>query len=190
VRGAGLTLLSSLIENLPELHDKRTDHGENQNGLEQLLSSCRTPQSWRRIRLWPFTVEITEDKKIKNDDQWLAGEGSGIMNWMLAGLRRYYAAGAFANPPERVENTNAYRAQQDILKGFIPERCLRTDLHREYTAWCAIFRRDSCPKTSIRHFVSTISRRNKANSGGNLPGSDSKTLGNWQILKNNWSPGM
>jgi putative DNA primase/helicase len=99
---------------------------------------------WRRIRLWPFTVEIPENQKIPNYDQRLAGEGSGILNWMLAGLRRYYAAGTLAKPPELVANTNAYRAQQDILKGFIPERCvtggeercLRTDLHSEYTAWC------------------------------------------------------
>ena len=99
---------------------------------------------WRRIRLWPFTVEITEDQKIPNYDQRLAGEGSGILNWMLAGLRRYYAAGTLAKPPELVANTNAYRAQQDILKGFIPERCitggdercLRTELHSAYTSWC------------------------------------------------------
>lgn len=99
---------------------------------------------WRRIRLWPFTVEISESQKIPNYDQRLAGEGSGILNWMLAGLRRYYAAGTLAKPPELVANTNAYRAQQDILKGFIPERCvtgrdercLRTELHGEYSSWC------------------------------------------------------
>jgi len=63
---------------------------------------------------------------------------------MLAGLRRYYAAGTLVKPPELVANINAYRAQQDILRGFIPEqcitggeeRCLRTDLHSAYSSWC------------------------------------------------------
>jgi len=64
---------------------------------------------WRRIRRWPFTVRISDEQKILNYDQRLAGE-SGILNWMLAGLQRYYAAGTLAKPPELVANTNAYRA--------------------------------------------------------------------------------
>lgn len=106
---------------------------------------------WRRIRLWPFSVEITKEQKIPHYNQKLTEEAPGILNWMIEGLRRYYAAGCrLAEPPELMANTNEYRAQQDILKGFIPEmctvlvteRCLRTDLHRAYLSWCTKYSED------------------------------------------------
>jgi len=124
---------------------------------------------WRRIRRWPFTVRISDEQKVLNYDQRLAGEGPGILNWMIEGLRRYYAAGCrLAEPPELMASTNAYRAEQDFLHKFIDEMCtvsesaicLRTDLYAAYAQWCNTDQNDSDDLIPPKEFYRALRDRN------------------------------
>ena len=100
---------------------------------------------WRRIIRWPFTVKIAEDQRVLDYNNQLAAEATGILNWMIEGLRRYYAAGKkFNDPPELMESTRKYRSDQDVLLKFIEERCVlepgaswpKAAIYTEYSKWC------------------------------------------------------
>jgi putative DNA primase/helicase len=67
---------------------------------------------------------------------------SGLLNWCLAGLRKYYAEGAV--PPDAIRASTAeYRASSDKIGNFIAE-CLEEstenstvkDVYQRYTDWC------------------------------------------------------
>ena len=71
-------------------------------------------------------------------------EKPGILNWMVEGWKKYQDDGL--NPPDIVKiATRAYRADQDLIKGFIDEFCdtenprariLTKDLYAAYLLWC------------------------------------------------------
>ena len=80
---------------------------------------------WRRIKLIPFTVDLREKvAPIPDFHRWLVqNEGSGILNWLLAGYRDYRANGFIE--PQTVKNATAgYRDQSDQLGQFIADRCI------------------------------------------------------------------
>jgi putative DNA primase/helicase len=100
---------------------------------------------WRRIWLLPFIVTIPDDKRDPGITNKLIGEDSGILNWMLDGLRRYYSNNCRLVQPEIVRiATQDYRAESDILGDFIRERCIkregeictRTEIYTTYKLWC------------------------------------------------------
>ncbi len=71
---------------------------------------------WRRIWLIPFEVQISEDRRDPRITEKLLEERAGILNWMLAGLRKYYEQGGRLQPPEKVvAATRQYRQESDIL---------------------------------------------------------------------------
>jgi P4 family phage/plasmid primase-like protien len=79
---------------------------------------------WRRIHLWPYTVQIPNEE-IERDfrERKLMPERSGILNWMLAGLRAYLQVGL--SPPGAVlAATSAYREDMDIISQWLDERCI------------------------------------------------------------------
>jgi len=53
----------------------------------------------------------------------LRGEGAGILNWMLQGLRDW-SKGGLRTPGPIVQSTAAYREEQDVLGEWIAERCI------------------------------------------------------------------
>ncbi|MGF7161271.1 putative DNA primase/helicase [Rhodoligotrophos appendicifer] len=81
--------------------------------------------TWRRMKLLPWTVTISEDEKRDMDDvvaEYLA-EGSGILNWLLEGIRFYFEEGL--KPPELVrEATREYRDENDPVGPFMAA-CVR-----------------------------------------------------------------
>jgi len=82
---------------------------------------------WRRIKLIPFTVDISQrvQQVIPDFSSWLVkNEGAGILNWLLAGWQRYQADRRF-NEPEAVRMaTSNYRSDSDALGEWIAENCL------------------------------------------------------------------
>ena len=69
---------------------------------------------WRRIRLIPFSVTISDDKQDKELPNKLRQEFSGILNWAIAGCLQWQAQGL--NPPQDVmEATHEYQAEMDVL---------------------------------------------------------------------------
>jgi putative DNA primase/helicase len=77
---------------------------------------------WRRVKLVPFTVEIPEDKQIKDLAQQLKPEYPGILAWCVRGCLDWHNNG-LRSPVEVEDATAAYRKEQDALAWFIDEEC-------------------------------------------------------------------
>ncbi len=98
---------------------------------------------WRRIRLIPFTVKITDEQKDPELLDKLIAERAGILRWAVEGCREWQKGG-LRPPKEVVDATAAYRKEEDIVGEFIEDRCevgddlqvRAADLHREYRGWC------------------------------------------------------
>jgi putative DNA primase/helicase len=79
---------------------------------------------WRRIHLVPFTVQIPEDKIIKDfRERHLIPELSGILNWALRGLADYHRLGGLKAPQAVAAATDQYRDDMDILAQWLDDRC-------------------------------------------------------------------
>jgi putative DNA primase/helicase len=80
---------------------------------------------WRRIWLYPFIVKIEPEKRIRDYGAVLFnGEGSGIFNWMIDGLKRYQARGKLEKPAKVEQAVTEYRIENNPLGAFINDRCV------------------------------------------------------------------
>lgn len=98
---------------------------------------------WRRVKLIPFTVSISEDKKDKDLPVKLRNELPGILNWALEGSVGWYKEGL---PPCKVIDAavKEYRHEMDKFEQFADD-CLHpveggsiqsSVLYKCYVAWC------------------------------------------------------
>jgi putative DNA primase/helicase len=98
---------------------------------------------WRRIKLIPFTTTITPDKQDKHLESRLLNEGPGILNWLIAGAKKWCEKGLVA-PAIISSATEEYRNEMDVLGTFIKECCIQgpgasvraRELFRAYQEWC------------------------------------------------------
>jgi putative DNA primase/helicase len=98
---------------------------------------------WRRIKLVPFVTRIEEEKQDKHLEQKLMQEGTGILNWLIEGARRWYKEG-LKTPTIIVHATDEYRAEMDVIGNFLKERCVQKpgvsikarELFKCYQDWC------------------------------------------------------
>ena len=97
---------------------------------------------WRRVALVPFDQTIPLAKRDKDLLETLRGEGSGILNVLLRGLKDWSSNGL--RIPAKIEAaTAAYRDEQDILADWIRESCVtgigysvrKSDLYVDYVEW-------------------------------------------------------
>jgi putative DNA primase/helicase len=77
---------------------------------------------WRRMLIVPFDQAIPEANQDRELLSKLKGEGSGVLNWALAGLRDYRNNGLQIPPSVRAA-TDAYRTDQDIIGDWITDKC-------------------------------------------------------------------
>ena len=80
---------------------------------------------WRRIRLLPFDVRFSEDKRDKYLPQKLLAESSGILNFAIEGALKFLEDGGLGEPLAIVQATNAYKKDSDTFNDFIEARCER-----------------------------------------------------------------
>ena len=76
---------------------------------------------WRRIRLIPFNVTISESEKDKHLADKLKAELPGILAWVVRGCLEWQANG-LQEPPEVIAATESYREEMDILGEFLREK--------------------------------------------------------------------
>jgi putative DNA primase/helicase len=97
---------------------------------------------WRRVALAPFDVTIAEGRRDPELLEHLRGEGAGILNWALEGLRQWQSNGL--GVPRKIEAaTAAYRDEQDIIGEWVADHCetgagrtAKKDLaYRAYREW-------------------------------------------------------
>jgi putative DNA primase/helicase len=98
---------------------------------------------WRRIRLVPWTVTIPSAEQDKKLPVALRHELSGILAWVVRGCLQWRREGLQA-PDEVRKATGEYRAEMDVLAGFLAECCevdtghweYAKDLYESYKRWC------------------------------------------------------
>jgi putative DNA primase/helicase len=79
---------------------------------------------WRRIWMVPFPVQIPEEKCDPDIAAKLLAESSGILNWCLSGLSRYYANGNRLVQPRKVSQATAnLRTVSDTVGLFLATEC-------------------------------------------------------------------
>ncbi len=100
---------------------------------------------WSRVRLtlWPVFIP-PEERDLGLAGRLIADESDGILAWLVEGQRAYRKRGL--DPPSAItEATDAYRAEQDPVGGWIDDRCdlvaaaetASKALRASYEAWCA-----------------------------------------------------
>lgn len=97
---------------------------------------------WRRVLLVGFEVTIPESKRDPRLLEVLKAEGSGVLNWALAGHQQW-RGGGLSVPTKVRQATAIYRDEQDILAEWIVDRCVigvgltvsKTELYADYRAW-------------------------------------------------------
>ncbi len=110
--------------------------------------------TWRRIALVGFAVEIPEHERDPKLKEKIQEEGSGILNWALAGCRDWSVEGL--QLPAAVKSaTDDYRHDEDVLGQFLAERCEMdadamfkvdgSELYAAFEMWCSCNGRRQVP---------------------------------------------
>ncbi|GAB4526313.1 MAG: phage/plasmid primase, P4 family [Parvularculaceae bacterium] len=98
---------------------------------------------WRRVLLVPWEVSIPKEERDPGMEDKLAGEASGILNWLLDGFSMWRESGL--QPPEAVRAaTQDYRIESDPLHEFFQTECVFgegysiafAELYTAYESWC------------------------------------------------------
>ena len=93
---------------------------------------------WRRIVDIEFPRNFDKDPTVKKDpmlDQKLTAEYSGVLNWLLEGLREYRRIG-LAIPQKVLDAVESYRDDSDDVKRWMEERLIREEGARELLSDC------------------------------------------------------
>ncbi len=106
--------------------------------------------TWRRIVRIPFNVRISDVVDVVRSKEEviseLEEELSGIFNWALNGLKKYWKEGLGNKPQAVSEATDTYQKEQDRLTNFLEDRCSTdltgkkykvtvADLYSDYEDW-------------------------------------------------------
>lgn len=101
---------------------------------------------FRRFLIVPFNVTIPDheqDNQLAN--KIIAAELPGVLNWVLAGLRRLLAQGRYTDSEAIQKQTEIYKRQSDTVRLFLEEYGYQSspdqfvalqDLYREYQSFC------------------------------------------------------
>jgi putative DNA primase/helicase len=98
---------------------------------------------WRRVKVVPFNITVPEEKRIAGlANQLLEEEGPGILRWAVLGCQSWLV-NRLDEPGVVKSAVNEYRTDEDIVKNFLDEHCLREDSDRvarkelfaAYTQW-------------------------------------------------------
>jgi putative DNA primase/helicase len=74
---------------------------------------------WRKVIKIPFVIPIPENVKDKNIMEKFTAEKSGILNWLLAGLKSYYENNGIKLSTAITDATQAYRKKSDDFTLFL-----------------------------------------------------------------------
>ena len=142
---------------------------------------------WRRIRLIPFEVTISEDEQDTELPAKLLKELPGILAWCYAGWRRYQEHG-FKTPEKVTEATARYRNESDVIGQFLDECCLLDStknvpsitLYKEYDSWCEDNGERPMPQRSLTARLREHGIEPKKGTGGRRDLSGVALLSRWE----------
>ena len=113
---------------------------------------------WRRIRLVPWTRRDPAEQRPQEEVvAELVADGSWMLRWMVAGFADWQADHHWVADEVRAA-TEAYRAEQDRLGGFLAEVCEQKpfaqvsvgELYDAYAIWCERRRRGAPRQDRLR----------------------------------------
>lgn len=120
---------------------------------------------WNRIHLVPFEVIIPKSEQVPRTVmlERLCQEWPGILKWAVDGCLLWLKEG-LAKPEEVERATNDYRADSDVIGGFVSDcctlnplaKCKTADLYEEYENWCSACREEPI---TIRSFSAVLQER-------------------------------
>jgi putative DNA primase/helicase len=97
---------------------------------------------WRRIKLVPWDVVIPEHERDEELPDRLALELDAVLAWLVSGYREWRDRG-LDDPDAVTLATDAYRAESDVLRRFLDQRCVpghgtvgSSELFAAWSAWC------------------------------------------------------
>ncbi|MGV0975797.1 MAG: phage/plasmid primase, P4 family [Azonexus sp.] len=98
---------------------------------------------WRRIRLIPFDVTISDDEKDPRLPEKLRAELPGILAWAVRGCAAWVAQG-LNTPADVTTATSEYKSEMDVLGRYLEERTVTgtsfvvqaKPLYLDYQDWC------------------------------------------------------
>lgn len=78
---------------------------------------------WRRLILLPFARQFAPEERVRDlDRQLLEVEGSGILNWCIAGSLQWQKIGLQV-PPSILQETAMYRDDTDVIGDWLATEC-------------------------------------------------------------------
>lgn len=100
---------------------------------------------WRRVKLVPWSVQISDDEKDRYLDVKLKAEAPGILNWMVQGCLEYQRERSLTLLEPAVIRTavEEYRTESNPVEDFLADRCSldedstvrARDFFRSYSDW-------------------------------------------------------
>ncbi len=91
-----------------------TNHKPNIRGTDDGI--------WRRIKMVPFDFKVTDATDDRQLGEKLRTEMSGILNWALAGCKRWREQGLIT-PAAIKASTENYKDEEDFIGEFIKDKC-------------------------------------------------------------------
>jgi putative DNA primase/helicase len=146
-----------------------------------LLSTNHKPKvtdpshaAWRRIRLVPFTILISDHDQDKELPQKLQAEAAGILNWLVAGALEWQRQG-LAPPLAVLVATKGYRDEMDTVSKFLAQctdsvagaRTQASLLYGIYRSWCTQEGETALDVRAFKPQVATAGYAQKHMNGGN-----------------------
>lgn len=101
---------------------------------------------WRRIHLIPFKHQVPKSQQDRQLESRLMAELPGILNWAIKGCLEWQQSSQGLGMPDLVkQETQNYRATEDLLQRFLGDRCAinpsageyQKNLYAAYKAWAA-----------------------------------------------------
>ena len=129
--------------------------------------SDTTPAWWERVIVVEFPVTIPEERRIENIERlWLEDpkERSGILNWMLEGLRRLLRNGRFTKTKGSERMAEEYKKWSNPIEYFLSKYCIidgksitpKEDLYEAYKKVCEM---EGLPVADERAFSIEVKRK-------------------------------
>ncbi len=119
--------------------------------------------AWRRLKLIPFEVKITDEEKDTKLKVKLRKELPGILAWAVRGCLAYQKDG-ITDPPVVLNATSRYRKEQDVFGIFIDECCVveqgqsitKASFRTELKTWCIANNVDPFNNTQVLRLMSDM----------------------------------
>ena len=98
---------------------------------------------WRRLKVIPFKLDLSEEKKDKHLKEKLMKEAEGILWWCIQGIHLYLEEG-LKEPDAVIQLVHEFKEESDILGLFLKECTIHKtgakvqakDLYTRYVEWC------------------------------------------------------